>query len=136
MTFYDDMQDFASEMLVEFSQGVVTLTRTIPGTPDPAEPWEPVVDVVETYRLDAVAKSVSDKFVDGTTILATDTEITAAATMDLESVTGGGGTLGPTQVEIKPGDGVTIDGQAVAVLKVMRIPRAGTCIAWRLIVRS
>ncbi|WP_422366407.1 hypothetical protein [Pelagibius sp.] len=101
----------------------------------------PVADTVETYRLNATAKSVSDKLVDGSLIKVTDTEITAGATMELESVLvdgvpDGGATLGPTQIEIKPADGITLDGEAAAVLRVMRVPRAGVAVAWKLIVRN
>ncbi|WP_287241779.1 hypothetical protein [Mesorhizobium sp.] len=40
--FYDEMhQEFASEMLGEFKQGVVMLTRTVTAPPDPSTPWIP-----------------------------------------------------------------------------------------------
>lgn len=46
--YYDEMQEFASEMLGEFKQRVVMLTRTVTAPPDPSTPWipgEPVTTV-------------------------------------------------------------------------------------------
>jgi hypothetical protein len=119
MGFYDEMQAFASEALAEFRQGAVVLTKTT-YYPGPDQPWEPGVPVTDTYPLDAVVKAVEDKYVDGTTILATDRQVMCAV----------------LPVEIEPGDGLTIDDVAVTIVKTMRIPAAGTAVAWKLIVRG
>lgn len=120
MTFYEEMQGVASELLGEFAQGVIVLTK--PGTSSPgANPWDPPVttDPVE-YTLKATAKPVEEQFINGTTIFATDIEVTAA---DF------GGDLNPS-------DTMMIDGKAVTIVKVMRIPAAGTLVCWKVIVRG
>ncbi|TIL30322.1 hypothetical protein [Mesorhizobium sp.] len=65
-------QEFASEMLGEFKQGVVMLTRTVTAPPDPSTPWIPGEPVTTVYPLDAVMRRVSQKYVDGTLTVATD----------------------------------------------------------------
>lgn len=118
--FYEEMQGVAGELLAEFAQGVVTVT--VPGTTTPGpNPWDPpVVTDPVTYPLDATVKGVSKEFVDGTTILATDLEVTAAV----------------FGAEAGPADAVSIDGTAMTLLKVIRVPAAGTVVAWKWIVRG
>ena len=126
MSIYDDMQVAATDMLSEFKQGIVTLSRTTKGTIDPNEPFIPVAGVTTVYTLNATVKAVSMKFIsgqtfiDGTTILATDKEVTCAI----------------FAIEPEPGDIVTIDGAQMSIVKVMRIPGAGTAIVFKLIVRG
>lgn len=117
---YDRMQGTATRLLGRFSQGVCTLTHSVPGTPDPETPWEPGEPTVTTYTLQATVRGVSKDLVDGTTILASDLEITAAA----------------FGAEPDPADTVTIDGKAVTLVRVIRVPAAGTVVAWKLIVRG
>lgn len=134
-----DYTGIAAEVAVAFQevrQGSVTLTRVTPGTPNPATPWVPVPSTSVTYALDAITKSVEDKFVDGTTILATDTQIKTGSKMVRTHVNGA--PAGPEVVDtsIAPGDVIAIDGQAVQVVKEMRFPKAGPAILWTLIVRG
>lgn len=117
---YARMQATASRLLSRFAQGAVTLTRTIPGEPDPETPWIPGEPTVTTYTLDATVRGVAKEFIDGTTILATDLEVTAAA-------------LG---TDPGPGDTLAIDGQTVTIIKQMRVPAAGTLVCWKWIVRG
>jgi hypothetical protein len=47
MPFYEDMQQVARDLLAPdtaggLGQGAITIVRTTPGTPDPAQPWVPV----------------------------------------------------------------------------------------------
>jgi hypothetical protein len=121
MGVYDEMADVASEVLSEFKQGTVILVRTTPGEPDPDTPWIPVDDQVDEYPLSAIAKGVSQKYVDGTTILATDMEIVAAV------------------AEVSPmmeTDQIKVDGKAVTISRKMQIPAAGNPVAYRFIVRG
>lgn len=118
--FYDDMAAVTTSVLSEFKQGVVVLTKTTPGTPDPETPWIPGTPTETEYTLSATVASVADEFVDGTTILATDDMVTAA----------------PFGAEPGPGDTMTIDGNAVTIIRQMRIPKAGTVVAWKWVVRS
>lgn len=120
MTFYEDMADIASAVLAEFKQGVITLTKTVPGEPDPSTPWIPGEPVDITYPLDATAKPVSEEFINGTTIVATDIEIVSAV----------------FGADPDPADQMEIDGRPATIIKVMRIPAAGTVVAWRYIVRG
>lgn len=117
---YARMTDTASRLLERFAQGVVTLTKTTPGTPDPETPWIPAEPTTTVYTLDAVVKGVSQRFVDGTTILATDLEVTAAV----------------FGAYAEPGDTLAIDGQVVLVIKTMQIPAAGTPVGWAFILRG
>lgn len=117
---YAKMQATASRLLERFNQGAIVLTKPGTSTPGP-NPWDPpiIVDGRE-ITLSATAKAVSEKFIDGTTILATDVEVTAA---DFGS-------------EVEPADVLTIDGRAVSVIKIMRIPAAGVIVNWKFIVRG
>lgn len=123
MGFYDEMRGVADELLGEFAQGSVTLTKVTPGTPGTPGPnaWDPPVtsDPV-VYTLDATVKGVSRQFVDGTTVLATDLEVTAAV----------------FGAELEPADQLAIDGQVVVVVETLRVPAAGTLVAWKFIVRG
>lgn len=117
---YERMQSTATRLLTRFNQGVVTLTR--PGTVTPApNPWEPPVESDPiVYTLNAVAKAVEDKFIDGTLIFATDRMVICSV----------------LPVEVLPGDKLSIDGKAVTTIKTMRRPDAGVVVAWKFIVRG
>lgn len=115
---YGRMQATATRLLDRFSQGAIVLTKTV-AAPGP-KPWTPGTTIEVPYTLKAVAKGVSKEFIDGTTILATDIEITAAG----------------FGAEPDPADPVTIDGKAVIVVKVWRIPAAGELVCWKWIVRG
>jgi hypothetical protein len=118
---YARMQGTASRLLGKFKQGTVTLVRTTPGEPDEDEPWTPTEGEVDEYTLSAVAKGVSEQYVDGTIILASDLEIVAAV------------------AEVAPmmeTDKIKVDGIVVTIIRKMQIPAAGTPVAYRLIVRG
>lgn len=111
MTFYSELQEIASEVLAEFAQGAVTLTRST-STPDPETPWEPGALTTTTYTLNAVVSGVASKYVDGSLITASDLMITAAV-----------------HAEVTPqmGDLISIDGGvAKAIKKIEPMPAAGT----------
>jgi hypothetical protein len=120
MGFYDDMQDVASEVLAEFKQGTVVLSRTTYAASDPQTPWIPGAPTPATYTLAATVSGVSAELVDGTVILATDLQIVCAV----------------PAITPAPTDTVTIDGKAVSLLRVDQIPAAGAPVAFRLIVRG
>ena len=117
---YARMQATATRLLERFNQGEIILTKPGSTTP-PAQPWEPPIVVAPaSFTLKATAKGVSKEFSNGTTILATDIEITAAE----------------FGAEPDPADGLTVDSKAVTVLKIIRLPAAGTLVAWKFIVRG
>ena len=118
MTFYNDLRNVASGLLQEFSQGTVEVGR--PVTVTGANEWSPPATSVQWTRINAVARGVSQRYVDGVNILATDLQITA----DM-------GAYSP-----QAGDRIRIDGVPASVLRIERIPAAGTAIAYRLFVRG
>jgi hypothetical protein len=115
---YGRMTATASRLMARFAQGNVVLKKTTRG-PGPND-WTPGDPITVDYPLDATVKGVSKQFVDGTTILASDMEITAAV----------------FGAEPDPADTLTIDGKPVTVLQVMRLPAAGTLVAWKWIARG
>ncbi|TPL06681.1 hypothetical protein [Mesorhizobium sp. B2-4-11] len=112
--FYDDMADMASELLGEFKQGFISLSRTVTADPDPSTPWIPGTTTTTVYPLDAVARRVSQKYVDGTLIVATDDQITFAVPEIVPAMT----------------DILVIDGVEHAMKDLRPIPAAGTPVAY------
>lgn len=128
MSFYDDLQRMASDLLAPaadggLGQGIIELVRTVPGTPDPAEPWKPVVGTEDRETLRAAARGVDARMVGtevgGAVLVATDLVVPAAA----------------PALDYQPGDVLEIDGVPVAVLGVEKIPAAGTTVAVKFYVR-
>lgn len=112
--FYDEMQEFASEMLGEFKQGVVAISRTVTAPADPSTPWIPGAPTTTVYPLDAVVRRVSQKYVDGTLIVATDNQITFAVPVVVPAMT----------------DMLIIDGAELVMKDLRPIPPAGTPVAY------
>ena len=127
---YTRMQGTADRLLAKYAQGTVTLSRTTTADPDPETPWIPGAETTVVYTLSATVKGVSQKFVDGTLILATDLEVTAAVTATDEN--GAEVSLDPDMTT----DTLSIDGQAVTIIRDLSIPAAGTKAALRWIVRA
>lgn len=117
---YGKMRARATGLLNRFAQGTVILTKTTRDAPDPATPWIPGAETQVAYTLDAVVKGVSSRFVDGSTILATDLEVTAA----------------DFGASAEPGDTLTIDGAVVVIIRDMSVPAAGTKVVNKWIVRA
>lgn len=127
---YGRMQATASRLMKRFAQGTVTLTKpgeTVPG----ANPWDPPVEGEPVvYTLDATVKGVSDKYIDGTTILATDLEV-------LVSTAGRDANGNPVAIDPDLGaDTLTIDGQAMTLVRDLSVPAAGTKVVLKYIVRG
>ena len=114
---YDAMQARAGALLERFNQGASS-EQVITTTPAP-NAWDLPTETVAETVLDAVARGVSSKYVDGVNILATDLQMTISA-VDFTATAG---------MAIK------IDGSAVTVLRVDAIPAMGTAVAWRVFVR-
>lgn len=122
---YARMQKTATRLMERFAQGTVILTCTTPGTPDPETPWLPGEPTTTEYELAATVASITvdqaaAKFIDGTTIKTTDLVVTCAV----------------PEIEPDAGDQLSLDGKPLIVLKVMRIPAAGTAVTFKFIVRS
>lgn len=56
----------------------VTLTKIVPGAPDPATPWIPGAPTTDVYEIDAKIDGVAAQYVDGTTVLASDLAVIAS----------------------------------------------------------
>lgn len=115
--FYQEMQGVASDLLREFNQGVIEYVALTPGNGPPDNPGPPT----ETpTTINAVARGVSFKYVDGTNILRSDLQITM------------------------PGDGVVpdpkgfirVDGKQFKIVEIRRKPAAGTPVAFVVIFRK
>lgn len=122
---YGRMQKTATRLMERFKQGTVTITRVTPGTPDPSTPWLPVAGTPVSYDLSATVSAITvdqatSKFIDGTTIKATDLVVTCAV----------------PPIEPDAGDSVALDGKPLIVLKVLRLPAAGTAVAFKFIVKG
>lgn len=115
--FYSDMRAIASDVLGEFKQGVivyVALERPEGSTPD-----DPGTAVPVPTTINATARPVSTKYIDGTHIIGTETEVT----MPNDGTT-------PTM------DGfVDIDGVRHKIVRIMQRPAAGVPVVFTLIVK-
>lgn len=119
MTIYDEIRAVASDVMAEFKQGDIRYVSI--GVADGAAPDEAATPVeTVSAQLNATARSVSTKYVDGTHIVQSD-----------------------KQVQI-PNDGIAtpnitgkvrIDGVDHKIIEVMPRPAAGIPITWTLIVR-
>ncbi|TIM13661.1 MAG: hypothetical protein E5Y67_16355 [Mesorhizobium sp.] len=117
--FYDDMAEMVAELLQPddeggLGQGEVYLRITTTSAPDPSTPWIPGSPTVTDYPLDAAARRVSQKYVDGTLIMATDNQITFAV---------------PAVVPVMS-DTLIIDGAELVMKDLRPIPPAGAPVAY------
>ena len=118
MTFYADLRNVASGLLREFAQGTVEIGR--PVTTSGANEWSPPATAIQWQRINAVARGVSQKFVDGTNIVASDIQLTVDAGV----------------WQFRAGDRIRIDGVPAAILRVENIPAAGIPVAYRVFARG
>jgi len=111
--FYDEMQEVATDLLQEFSQGQVTLKRTV--TTPGEHSYDPPTETVTSYALKATVRRVNQRFDRGTVIVETGDVVTFAA------------------LEVEPAltDLLVVDGKDRAITDLKRIPAAGTVVAWQ-----
>jgi hypothetical protein len=119
---YTHLQGRAAAILGRAAQGSVQLVRAIDtGVPvSVGEPWRGNVVETETVALAATVSRVAQRYVNGTTIQATDDQITFA-------VPG-----------FEPGmrDTFVVDGVTRTLVDLRRIPAAGVAVAYVAIVRG
>lgn len=129
--FYKEMQGIASDILREFDQtdtdrpasasnnGIyyVGVTPATGGTP--ANPGSPVE--AAPIKLDAVARGVSFKYIDGSHIVATDLQATMAVRSDVTPAIGGF---------------MLVDGNRYKIIQVVNKPAAGVPVAHTVIFRK
>lgn len=115
--FYGRLQGTASRLMAKFKQGQVVYTITgAPTGPD----WNPTPGTPVSYTLDATVQGVEADYVDGSLILSTDKQVTCAVFAVEPSLAGT----------------ITIDGKVCQIVRVDKVPGAGTVIAWRIFVRA
>ena len=117
MTFYQDMQGVANELLGEFDQGNISLIKITPGSgPD----WDPGEPTETPHLVNGVIFGVAEKYVDGTLVLAS----------DFQCMIPGGGQVPTLADEIQSG------GTRYQIVKVEPIPAAGIVTAYDVIIRK
>lgn len=117
MSFYDDMQVVASNVLGGFKQGSVSYVEL---TPQPGStPDAPLPPLTATTTLNATVRPVSTKYVDGTHIIQSDRQVTFA-----------GGVVEPSM-----NGSMDIDGVRYKIVEIMPVPAAGTVVSYTVIVR-
>lgn len=124
-SIYDRGAALTSRLLApdKYGQGVVTLTRSTPGTPGP-DPWTPVVPVTTPETLKAAVRGVDKRLVGtevgGAVILASDRQVISA----------------PPAMSYTAGDTLAVDGVPVHIVAVEKIPAAGVTSAVKFIIRG
>lgn len=122
-SLYGQLQDIATSVLRDFSQGNVLLRRVTESSGDPAKPWEPGPKVIEDFQLAATVRGVSRNQIDGTLITSDDLVVTCA-------VKAGDGTL----LDPKLTDTMLIDGVAHRIKRIDAAPAAGTPVSYSIFV--
>lgn len=119
MSIYDDLRPIAAELFEEFKQGdvryvpIVVTPGATPDRPASSAPGAPV-------PINATARPVETKYVNGTSIVVTDKQVTI-----------------PNDGKVKPDMSGFIDIDAVRhkVIEIMARPTAGDPIVWTVVVR-
>lgn len=122
MSIYDEMQGVAQSLFAEFDQGGIVYQRLVPGNGPPDDPGPPMPVLTP---IPGVAKGVSFKYIgttaaNGTLIVGTDLQVTL-----------------PVQSSVVPdmADMVNISAVQHKIVQIIKLPAAGTVVAYRLIVR-
>lgn len=115
MTFYQDVQNVASEVLREFKQGEIKYIKVTPGKGPKHAPGAPTETV---YDVDAAARGVQFKYIDGTQIVASDMQIVMAVRPDVTPDMKGF---------------VSVDGVRYKIKACMAVPPAGTPVAHKIV---
>lgn len=140
---YAKFQKTATRLIGKWKQGRVTVVRYVDGDPRPPDhpTWEPWPDNSrrEVYELDAVVKGVSAKLIDGTTVIASDRELTCSHKMTLvETIVGDDAPVfSNTPVPFDAGllDTLSVDGKPVTIMRDLTVPGAGVPVAHRFVIR-
>lgn len=114
-SIYSNAAKIAADLLTDFKQGNVAIIRKSAAA-GPA--YNPDVPTTTNLPVNAVARGVSKKYVDGALILASDLQITI-----------------PTTTLAVMGDRISIDSIIYDVVAIKNIPAAGTPVAQVIIIR-
>lgn len=135
MSFYDEMQDVATDLLTEFKQGTIVYL-----SPAAAEnPWDPSPGY-NAYPLNAVASGVSQKYINDL-ITTSDIEITCAVAsagwedsmtwLDHLTWSDDG-----TALDFSNSGRISIDGLEKQIIMVRKIPAAGTPVCYKIFAKG
>ena len=113
-SLYDRLRPTARRMINRYNTGIVEVgaVTTVAG----ANPWDAPSEAETWTRIDAVVTGVAQEYVDGTEVISTDRMVI-------------------TQAELNAGSRVRIDGQQVAVVKVIDVLAAGDPVVSKVVVR-
>lgn len=110
---YAGLQRRVKGTMSRVKQGVVKLIP-VDNSPEPTKPWNKGGTDGAPVTLDAAVRAVDQKYIDGTLIIATDSQVTFSV----------------PSVEPKMSDKLEIDGKTYAMKRLLRIPSAGTPVAY------
>ena len=120
MAFYDEMSQIAREIMAEFKQGDVTYIELTPGDGPADSPGEPTES--DPIGLDAVGRNAEFKYVDGTLIESTTTQLTfphPSEGLNLDDL-----------------DYVIVDNERFKIIKKISIPPMGTPVVHKIFIGS
>jgi hypothetical protein len=113
---YTKSRATASRLLGKYNQGVISYTSpAITSGPS----YNPTIVPGTNYTLKATAQGVSKEYIDGSLIVSSDLEVTAAS-FEVDPLTSGT---------------MSIDGNTHQIVQIIKIPAAGDVIAWKIICR-
>lgn len=120
MSIYDDLRQVSSELHAEFKQGDVRyVSVSVASGVRPDLPSAPVKGT--PVEINATARPVSTKYVDGTSVFSTDKQVSLPND-------------GTTPVPVL-GHYIRIDGVDHKIEMIMQRPAAGDPVSWTVIVR-
>lgn len=119
MSIYTDAKKIASDLMAQFKQGSVEYVAFTPNagaTPDAPLPPTPVLTAIN-----ATARPVSTKYVDGSHIVRSDKQVTI-----------------PNDGKVTPdmSGSIKIDGVTHKIIEIMARPAAGDPVVWTVVVRK
>ena len=126
MSFYDDMQNVASDVLKQFQQGVIKYVDITSGTGPADDPGEPTEN---EFILDGAARGVKFKYVQNGFAVASDLQITSS--LKAKNSSGSEVILNPNMKGF-----ISVDGVKYKIVKILPKPAAGTTVAFVFIVRK
>lgn len=122
--FYQQMQDIATPLIRQFSQGVITLTQSTEGPPpDSTKPWQPGTISKTILKLSGTVTGIKAYQITNTEIAASDLVLTCA-TVDNSG----------RPFEPKETDELQIDGINYSIKKIVARPSAGTPVVFALFI--
>lgn len=115
---YKELQGVATGIFAEFGQGDIRYISVTPGTGPADSPGPPRETLI---KVNAVARGVQFRYIDGSNIVRTDQQITMP--------------VHPTVTPDMNGF-VSVDGVRYKIVEIVRKPAAGTPIAYTIIFRK